>query len=450
MAAFVRDKYFYRQLIAISVPIALQNLISFGLNLMDTLMLGSLGDKQISASANANQPYFIFTVFLFGLASGACVLTAQYWGKGDSSAISRIMTLAIRAAVLCSLLFGLVVLIFPEFIMSLFTPDREVVVLGAQYLRIIGFSYILSAVSTTYLYILRSVESVKIPLAINFTSFVINTALNWILIYGRFGFPAMGIRGSATATLCARIAELILAIIYANYNKKLSLKISDFFKVDKLLLSDFLHYSGPVVINETVWAIGSSIQTSIVSHIGTEVNVANSISGIIQRLAIVAIFGVANFTAVAVGKQIGAGNAKKAKEYAFTMLRISVLVGAFGSCFILFMRTPFLSIFPTITPVERTYANQIMAVYALSVLFISFNYTNIIGVLRGGGDTRFAMAADLSTLWFISLPLGSIAGLLLKWPIPVVFLFLVSDEPAKMIVGILRLKSGKWLTNLTR
>ena len=340
MSAFVRDKDFYKQLVTISVPIALQNLISFGLSMMDTVMLGSLGEKQISASAIANQPYFIFTVFLFGLASGASVLTAQYWGKGDTAAISRVLALAMKAAVICSMIFGFTVLVFPEWVMSLYTPDSEVIALGAQFLRIIGFSYILSGISTTYLYILRSVENVKLPLIINFTSFVINTVLNWIFIFGKFGFPAMGIRGSATATLCARAVELALALIYAfHFDKKLSFSIGNFFNVDRELFRDFLHYSAPVVANETLWAVGASMQSVVVGHISSEAVAANSIAGVVQRLAMVAIIGVANFTAIAVGKQIGAGNAEKARGYASTMLKLSVIIGACSSALILLLRS---------------------------------------------------------------------------------------------------------------
>lgn len=448
--ALVRDKEFYKQLITISVPISLQNLISFGLSMMDTVMLGSLGENQISASSIANQPYFIFTVFLFGLASGASVLTAQYWGKGNTAAISRVLALAMKAAVICSLVFGAVVLIIPEGVMSLYTPDKDVIALGAQFLRIIGFSYILSAISTTYLYILRSVENVKIPLLINFTSFVINTILNWIFIFGKFGFPAMGIRGSATATLCARTVEMLLALVYAfHFDKNLSFNPVNLFKVDKLLLKDFLHYSSPVVANETLWAVGASLQAVVIGHISSEAVAANSIAGVVQRLAMVAIMGLANFSAIAVGKQIGAGNSEKAKAYASTMLKLSIAVGICSFTFILLMRKPFLSIY-NVSGTTMRYAYQIMTVYAFTTFFCCFNYTNIIGVLRGGGDTRFAMFADLITLWLVALPCGAIAGLVLKLPLPAVILLLTIDEPVKVFIGYPRFRSGKWLRNVTR
>lgn len=449
-ALLVRDREFYKQLFTITIPIAMQNLISFGLNMVDTMMLGSLGEKQISASAIANQPYFIFTVFMFGLASGASVLTAQYWGKGDTAAIGRIMSLAIRASVLFSLFFAFCVLLFSESVIRIYTPDNDVIILGSQFLRIIGVSYILSAISTTYLYILRSIENVKIPLLINFISFVVNIVFNWILIFGNCGFPKMGIKGSAAATLIARVTELIFALIYARFfDKKLRMKVSDFFKVDKQLLRDFIRYSLPVVVNETLWAVGTSIQSVIIGHISSQAVAANSIAGVIQRLAIVLIMGVANFTAIAVGKQIGAGNIRKAKQYAVTLIVLSVGLGVFSSAFILAMREPFLSIY-NVSGVTREYALEIMGVYSFSTLFMCFNYTNIIGVLRGGGDTRFAMYADLLTLWFISLPLGFAATFVFKLPLPVVFLLLTIDEPTKVFIGLPRFLSNKWIRNVTR
>lgn len=450
MSALVSDRGFYKTLAVLTVPIALQNLIGLGMNLTDTIMLGSLGEKQISASSLANQPFFIFTLFIFGLCSGACVLTAQYWGKSDTETISKIMALAIKASVLCSIVFSLLVLIFPEFIISLYTPDKDVIKLGAQFLRIIGFSYMISAVSTTYLYILRSVENVRLPLLINFTSFVVNTILNWILIYGKFGAPAMGIRGSATATLCARILELAMVLTYAfAFDKTLKIRFRYILKTDMQLFRDFLRYSAPVVANETMWSIGISLQSVVIGHMGSQEVAANSIAGVVQRLGMVVIFGMANSAAVIVGKQIGAGNQKKAKEYAHTILILSVVMGVLAALFILCVKNVMID-FYSVDVVTKTYARQIIEVYAAIIMFQAFNTVNIVGILRGGGDTRFAMFIDITTLWVFALPIGALAGLYFKLPFPLVFLLLTSDEAVKFLVGIWRFRTGKWLCNVTR
>lgn len=446
----IREKGFYRQLCAITIPIALQNLIGFGVNMMDTVMLGSLGEKQISASALANQPFFVLMLFFFGLSSGASVLTAQYWGRNDTAAISRVFSVAIRASLLFSAVFAFVVITFPAFVMSLFTNDREVIRLGVQFLRIIGFSYLFSAFSTPFLNMIRSVESVRIPLLINFITFIFNTALNWVLIFGKFGFPAMGIRGSATSTLLARMLEFVLACLFAfRFDKRVRMRVRDLFRLDRQLLQDFLHYSLPVIINETLWGMGMTMQSVIIGHIGSQAVAANSIAGVVQKLASVLTFGLANAAAVMVGKEIGAGNEKRAYSVAQTLLWLSVGAGVLASAVILLLRGPAVDIYHVSDEV-RMLSRQIMMVFSVIVFFSAFNTSNVVGVLRGGGDTRFAMVLDISCMWLIALPLGALAGLKFHLPFPLVFFILFLDEPVKFFIGILRFRTGKWLRNVTR
>lgn len=444
------DKLFYKMLLSLTLPIALQNLIGLGMNLTDTIMLGSLGDNQISASSLASQPFFIFTLFMFGLCSGACVLTAQYWGKNDTDTISKIMMLGMKASFSCAVVFSAVVIIFPEFVISLYTADQEVISMGAEYLRIIGFSYAISAISTTYLYVLRSVENVRIPLLINFTSFLVNVALNWVLIYGNLGFAAMGISGAATATLCARVVELIMVLIYASvFDKTLKLSLHHFLHTDMTLLKDFLRYSLPVVANETLWGLGISLQSVVIGHLGSEQVAAGSIAGIVQRLGMVVIFGMANAAAVIIGKQIGAGNVEQARRYSRKILLLSIGLGAVAAAFVFGMQWLMID-FYNVNALTKQYAHQMVMVYSVVILFQAFNTVNIVGVLRGGGDTRFAMVIDIATLWFVALPLGALAGLVFGLPLWIVFLLLLSDELAKFGFGIWRFRSGKWLTNVTR
>lgn len=449
-SSLVKEKQFYKALFAISIPIALQNLIGFGLSMMDTIMLGTFGEIQISACSIANQPYFIYTVMLFGLSSGACVLTAQYWGKKDLETISKVLTIALKVAITCSLFFGIIVVTVPEFVMSIYTPDKAVIELGSKYLRIVGVSYILTGISTTYLYLQRSVENVNIPLIINFSSFIVNLILNWILIFGKFGFPQLGIEGAAIATLIARAFELLLSMIYGfKIDKKLRLNLREFIKNDKALFSDFIRYSAPVVINETLWSIGMSAQSVVIGHISSEAVAANSIAGVIQRLSMVLIMGFSNYTAIAVGKQIGAGDKVKARSYASTMLKISLITGICAGILIFISRGIFLKLY-SVSELTKQYTMQIMAVYSVTTIFNCLNNINIVGVLRGGGDTKFAMYIDVTALWVISLPIGAIAGLVLHLPLPVVIICLTLDEAVKLLFGLLRFKSNKWLNNVTR
>ncbi|MDR3552600.1 MAG: MATE family efflux transporter [Clostridia bacterium] len=450
MSQIMRDRSFYKQLAILSIPIALQNLIGFGVNMMDTVMLGSLGQDQISASSLANQPFFILTLFFFGLSSGASVLTSQYWGKRDTRTISRVIGLAVRASLLFSAVFAFVVLVFPEAVMSIYTTDPHVILLGTQFLRIIGFSYILSAFSTTFLNVIRSVESVRIPLLINFITFAVNTVLNWILIYGKFGMPALGIRGSATATLIARVIELTLSCLFAfRFDQKIRLRLRDVMRFDNALFHDFLHYSLPVVVNETMWGVGMTLQSVVVGHMGSEAVAANSIASVVQRLAMVYTFGLASSAAVLVGKEIGSGNEKRARSVASTLLLISIAAGLVSSAVIILLRAPFAMIY-NVPASTKELSMQIMLVFSVIVFFSAFNCSNIVGVLRGGGDTRFALALDITLMYVVALPLGALAGLYWHLPVPIVFFLLLCDEPMKCIIGIFRFRSGRWLRNVTR
>lgn len=446
----VKDKNFYKALFFLTLPIALQNLIALGMNLTDTVMLGSLGEKQISASALANQPFFVFTLVMFGLCSGACVLTAQYWGKTDTETINKVVVLALKISTACAIVFSAVVLLFPEFVLSIYTEDTEVIRLGAQYLRIIGFSYVLSAVSTTYLYILRSVEVVSLPLIFNLISFSLNILFNWLLIYGQFGLPAMGIRGSATGTLLARIIELSMVLVYATcFNKRIKLRMKYFLKTDMQLLRDFLRYSAPVVVNEALWSLGISMQSVVIGHMGSRQVAAGSIASVVQRLCMVVVFGMSNASAILVGKQIGAGEEEQARKSAHTMLLLSVVMGLLSAAGVLLLKAPMLS-FYNVDQVTKQYASEFIGVYAIVLMFMAFNCVNIVGVLRGGGDTRFAMVIDIAALWLVAIPFGALAGLYFKLPLPIVFFLLSCDEVVKFGFGIFRFRSGKWLRNVTR
>ncbi|MEG0571154.1 MAG: MATE family efflux transporter, partial [Oscillospiraceae bacterium] len=256
-AKLVRDKEFYKLLFMIAIPIAMQNFISFLIQMLDTIMLGQLGDVAISASSLANQPFFIFTMVTFGIGGGASVLTAQYWGKGEIQPIRTIITIVLRISMLIGVLFAITIIAFPETIMKIYTTDVDVIKNGVDYLRIIGYSYFFYAISNTFYTVMRSVECVKIAVISNIFSLCCNATLNYIFIFGKLGFEAMGVKGAALATLITRILECGIAVIYAlAFDKKVKLRIRHFFKFDKLLFSDVLKYSTPVVANEVMWSLG--------------------------------------------------------------------------------------------------------------------------------------------------------------------------------------------------
>lgn len=446
----LKDKVFYKNIIAIAIPIALQNLISFGVNMTDTVMIGSLGQTQLSAVSLANQVFFIFNILTFGISSGACVLTAQYWGKGDTAAIRRVFAIALDIAVLFSLLFSAAALFFPHEIMCLFSTEAPVIAEGVKYLRIMAFAYFFFGITNTYLTVLRSIENVHISLIVFGTSFIVNVIVNYILIFGKLGFPAMGVVGAAIGTLTARITEFLMISIYIIFvEKKIRFSFKDMLKLDKILFRDYISYGIPVLFNELLWSVGSSMQSVIIGRIGSDFVAANSIVSVFQQLTTIIIFGVASAAAVVVGKAVGSGQNDYVRKCADTLLLLSVGIGIFGAATLLSLRGIAVS-FYNVPDATKALAQTLMIIAAINVFFVSVNAINLIGTLRGAGDTKFVFAADTIMIWVLAAPLGMLTGWVFKLPFWIVYFCLKIDEPIKAIVAVARIKGSKWVKNVTR
>ena len=451
---FITNKAFYMSILKIALPIALQNLITFSTSMMDTLMLGKADSTGVflSASALANQPFFILTIMCFGLAGAASVLTAQYYGKGDFGAIRKIFSLVLRVAIIVGIIAGSVVLLFPENIMGLYTNDAELITTGAKYLRIIGFAYFIFAPGSTVLCSFRSIESVKISVVVNSVSFCLNVFLNWVLIFGNFGAPALGIEGAAIATLIARISEFIITVVYLFFiEKRLKFRISHIFSKCGYLVSDLLRHGTPVLVIEVLWSLGMSVQAGILGHITYSAGdpvAANSIMSIVQQLSTIFLFGVANAAGVMVGKSIGEGNVDFVKKQAFTFNVFAVVLGVAAAALILILKNPMLSFydFPDET---MELAGELIDVMAVITIFVSFAAINIMGVLRGGGDTTFCLVSETVCIWCIALPAAFVASKLC-WQVPVVFALMKSDEIIKVIICLFRYRNDSWIHVLTR
>lgn len=451
----VKDKRFYFNILAIVIPIAAQNLISFGVNMADTVMLG-LADKSgvlLSASSLANQPFFILSLFVFGLSGAGAVLGAQYWGRQDLKSIRIIISMIIKISFVVSLAATLLILLIPEKIMSLYSNNPEIISAGTEYLRIMGYTYFIFGISSTFICSLRSVEIVRISVAVNLASFVTNVILNYALIFGNFGFPAMGIKGAAIATLCARVAELIIVLLYVLViDKKLKFRVKDFFLFDKLLLKDLLKHGSPVVVNEVMWSLGISVQASILGHISYSAGdpvAANSICGIVQQLATIVIFGIANAAAVLIGKSIGEGKKEETILKANTFKIIALVFGVIACFIILLLRDAAVG-FYDFSAETKTLAKEMLIVIAINVIFISFSATYIVGILRGAGDTRFCLIIELISLWCLSIPLAAILAFAVKAPVPFVLLGMRMDEPLKALICTFRIRGTKWIKSVTR
>lgn len=452
---FVRDRNFYRRILTIALPIAMQNLITLVISLVDTMMLGQADQTGVllSASSLANQPFFILSVTTFGLASGASVLTAQYWGKGDIASIRSIIALVVKITAVLSALAGAAVLLFPDTIMRIFSNDARVIEKGIDYLQILGFAYFTFGISNTILCTLRGVELVRVSVVVNLASLVTNIFLNWVLIFGNLGAPAMGIKGAAIATLCARLLEFAIVLVYLFFiDKRLSFRTRHLFGFHKVLARDLLRCGTPVLMNELAWSLGISVQAAILGHIryaaGDPV-AANSIAGMIQQLSTVFIFGIANAAAVSIGMAIGEGKQELAKKQAHTFKYLSFLIGLLACGLILLFKDAFVDVYDI--PAEtKELAKQMIVVIAFVTVFVASSSVLIVGVLRGAGDTTFCLTAEMVCLWGIATPLAFLLANVCHAPVPLVLLGMKIDEPTKTLICLIRMRSDKWLRSLTR
>ena len=447
---FVRERAFYKSMFALAVPVILQNIVVFLTQMLDTVMLGELGDVAMTASSLANQPFFIFNMLTFGLGSGAAVLTAQYWGKKEIEPIRMILTMIVRATVLIGLLLTIVSLLIPEQLMMIFSLVSDVIREGATYMRIMCICYAFFGFSSSFYTTLRSVESVKIAVVSNVAALVVNGGLNYILIFGKLGLPALGVRGAAIATLCARLVEFLIAVIYMLFfDRKLKLRLREFFRFDKQLFFDLVHISTPVVINEVMWALGTSMQARLLGQLGTQVVTANSIVSIVQQLATVMVFGVAGAAAVLIGKAIGEGDMEEARNRGFTFKWLSVGVGVIV-CVIIFSLRSVAVDFYNVSAEAKSFAYDMMLVTSIVGFFMSMSAVGIVGILRGGGDTKFSLNAEIFALWAVAVPVAYFTAFVLHWPPIFVYCMIKLDEPVKNVLIWIRLRGTRWLRDVTR
>lgn len=443
-------KTFYKQVFMLVIPMAIQNLINVGVTAADVMMLGRVGEDVLSGSSLAGQIQFVMTLFLFGITSGATVMTAQYWGKRDTRSIEKIMGIGMLAAVSAGLIFTIASQLFPEQLLSIYTNDANVIAEGVKYLRVVSLSYVLMAMTQVYLYIMRSIERVIIATIVYSTSLVVNVILNALLIFGLFGFPKLGIVGAAVATLTSRIIEFAIVVFYATKkNKVVKFRIGDVVHIDKVLFRDFLTYAAPVILNELLWGLGSSTNTAIIGHIGSAAVAANSVAQMARQLAMVVCFGVSNATAIYLGKTIGEKKFELAKVYGKKFLQLSIIVGAAGGVMIL-LAAPFINSFMTLSPEAQEYVKFMFFVMSYFTLCMSINTTLIVGVLRSGGDTKYGMLVDIGGMWCFSILLGAIAAFKFHASVEIVYIILMSDEVIKIPMSVSRFKSNKWIKDITR
>ena len=443
------DKTFLLTLVTLMVPMILQNLLTLGTQMMDSIMLGQLGQNELSASSLANQPFFIFNLLIFGMASGSSVLNAQFWGKRDIRSIKIIISICLKVAFTVSILLAAVVMLFPRAVMAVYTNDQAVIELGAQYLQVIGWCYIFHGIASTLLTSIRSVGIVRVAVVDSVFALVCNTSLNYILIFGKLGFPALGVRGAAIATVITRIGEVAIVLTYLLFiDKKLKFRPRDLAAFEMGLLKNYLKNGLPVAFNEVFWSIGVSIQSMILGRLGADAVSASQMSSIVQQFATVFIFGVANAAAIIIGNDIGAGRMEEAKSRIRAFRWIAVWVGLFAAGVILVLSRPVVG-FYNVPEETKELALQMLRMLSVIVLFVSQTGIGVVGVLRGGGDPRFGVFVDLCGLWLFAVPAALLAAFVFHAPVLAVYLCSKLDEPVKLVMLTWRMRNDRWIKDVT-
>ncbi len=441
---------FYPQITKLVVPIVLQNLLSAAVNSADVVMLNFVGQSAISAVSLAAQYASVLFMVFYGLGTGATMLCAQYYGKGDMKAIQVVEGIALRFSMSISTVFALLALLIPESLMRVFTQDGELISLGASYLRILSVAYLCWGVIEIYLSILRSIGRVAVSTALNTFAFTLNILLNAVFIFGLFGAPKLGVVGVAVATSFSRVLELLLCFIVSARSKDVKLKFSYLFLRSKELFSDFMKMSLPALLNDVVWGLGFSMYSVIIGQfLGSDMVAANSLVTVVRNLGTTLCFGVASAGGILLGQLIGEGKMEEADIGAKKVMRLTVVTGLIGGVIIL-IAMPIVLRFADLTEQAMGYLRVMLLINSYYVMGAAVNTTLIAGVFRAGGDSRFGFWCDLIDMWAYAVPLGFLAAAVLKLPPLWVYFLLCTDEFVKWPWVIRRYRSKKWLKNITR
>ncbi len=444
------NREFYSKLWRLALPICLQNLISVAVSMTDTLMLGRLGEVQLSSASVANQFFFMLMIMGFGLNGGANVLIAQYWGKKDVDTIHRVMALVYRIAFIMSMVFAAVAFFVPAFVARIFTNDLQVVEGAASYLRTIALFYPLFSLGNATSNMLRSVGEVTVPTVTYAISVFINIFFNWVFIFGNLGAPRMEVVGAALATGIARFSEFVILTIYLLFvEKRIRFRLKYLFAtIGSEIGKKFLTNSAPIFLNEILWSLGHEVTAVIIGHMGKEFIAANSINDVVMQIANIAIMGLGSAAAVIIGNTVGEGRYELAQSRAKKLTLMALIMGVVCGLLVFLIRVPVVSLY-SVSDLTKSYALAILIVTAFLVFCQSLTMMTMIGILRGGGDGRFVLFLDVSVTWLVAIPLGALAGLVFHWSIPVTYALLKIDELVKMFLSIPRILGGKWIKDVT-
>lgn len=445
---YVKDKKFYKTVAGIAVPIALQGLITTGVNMMDTIMIGAVGETQLSAVSLANQFINIFHIFCMGIGMGASVLVARYYGMGDQASLKKTVTIMLRLCLGMAALFCVATLLLPEQIMKIYTVEDRIIQHGMEYLEWSVVTYFLLGMSLTCTIVLRNVGQVKIPLYTSIAAFFINVGANYIFIFGKLGAPRMEVAGAAVGTLIARIFEFSVICGYLLFkDKEIGFRIRDLFRPVGDLWREYIRISIPVLISDGILALGNNSVAMVIGRLGESFVAANAVTAVAQQLSSVMIQGFSQAGAIVTGYTLGEGDRQKAQDQGYAFLGLGVLFGLIAAGILLVISGPMIRAY-NLSEQTQAIARQLMLSIALIIVFQATNSIMTKGVLRGGGDTKVLMVADNVFLWVASIPLGILAGLVFHLPAFWIYFFLKIDQVLKAVWCVIRLRSCKWIKKI--
>jgi putative MATE family efflux protein len=445
---FLRDKAFFRAMLTLAIPVAFQQLISAGLNMIDVLMVGQLGETSVAALGLANQIFFLLILFLFGLTSGMSIFSAQFWGKGDLEQIHHVLGICLTIAISVAALFSMAATFIPEKLMGFYTEDVAVIELGSEYLRIVGLSYVFTAITVSYISVLRSITQVTLTVVVAVLALALKTILAYLFIFGIAGLPALGVRGAALGTCIGWTFQAILLVILVYVQKTpLAANPLSFFRFDRPFLFKVLKTSLPAAANEILWSFGITTYNAVYARIGTDAIAAININATIEELMFVLFIGLGNACAVMVGNKIGAGGKDVAFEYGRRFAILGVAVALLAGVIVFSVREIVISLYQ-ISPSAAQNLRNLMLVYSLSAWLRVFNFMLFIGAMRAGGDTRFAMFTELFSIWMIGVPSALLGGFVFHLPVYGVYAMVLLEEAIKAIIITRRFLSRKWIHDL--
>lgn len=440
---------FYPQIFKLVLPIIIQNLLSAAVSSADVVMLNYVGQSAISAVSLASQYTHVLFMVYYGLGTGATMLCAQYFGKGDMRAIQAVEGIALRFSCAISVSFALLCLTIPHMMMLFFTNDPELITIGASYLRCLSVSYLCWGITEVYLSVLRSVGRVAVSTAMNVLAFSLNILFNAVLIFGLFGMPKVGATGVAIATSLSRLIELAACFVVSFFSKNVKLDFRYLFIRNSALFKDFVKLSLPALGNDIVWGVGFSMYSVIMGHLGADAVAANSFIIVVRNFGTILCFGMASAGGILLGKIIGENKMEEAKASAGKLIKLTVISGALGGLIVLGI-SPFVLKYAQLSDQAMHYLKYMLLINTYYVMGAAVNTTLIVGIFRAGGDSRFGFICDTIDMWCYAVPLGFVAAFLFRLPVMWVYFLLCTDEFAKWPWVIKHYKSGKWLNNITR